>query len=65
MFFPPPAKVAYLRKGRMKLKYYSLGRNSLDVQWLGLGAVTSKGLGQSLVGELRSCKMCGAAMKNI
>ena len=45
MFFPPPAKVAYLRKGRMKLKHYSLGRNSLDVQWLGLGAVTAKGLG--------------------
>ena len=45
MFFPPPAKVAYLRKERMKLKYYSVGRNFLAVHQLGLGAFTAKGLG--------------------
>ena len=28
--------------------------NSLAVQWLGLGAFTAKGLGRSLVGELRT-----------
>ena len=33
------------------------------VQWLGLGAFTAVAQVQSLVGELRSCKPCGATKK--
>ena len=33
--------------------------NSLVVQWLGLGTVTARAWVQSLVRELRSCKLCG------
>ena len=33
------------------------------VQWLGLGAFTAVAQVQSLVGELRSHKPCGAAKK--
>ena len=33
------------------------------VQWLGLGAFTARSQVQSLVGELRSCKPRGAAIK--
>ena len=38
--------------------------NSLEVQWLGLGALTAVAQVQSLVGELRSCKPHGVAKKN-
>ena len=34
------------------------------VQWLGLSAFTARARVQSLVGELRSCKLCGVAKKN-
>ena len=36
---------------------------SLVVQWLGLYTFTAEGWVQSLVGELRSHKPCGAAKK--
>ena len=36
---------------------------SLVVQWLGLHASTQGARVRSLVGELRSCKMCSAAKK--
>ena len=39
------------------------GGNSLVVQWLGLGAFTVMAQVQSLVRELRSCKLCGGAKK--
>ena len=39
--------------------------NSLEVQWLGLGALTAVAQVQSLVGELRSCKPHGVAKKKI
>ena len=35
--------------------------NSLVVQWLGLSAFTAAAQVQSLVGELRSHKLCGLA----
>ena len=35
--------------------------NCLAVQWLGLGAFTAGAQVQSLVGELRSHKLCGGA----
>ena len=38
-----------------------LSRESLAVQWLGLGAFTAVAQVQSLVGELRSCKLHGMA----
>ena len=37
--------------------------NSLSVQWLGLSAFTAVAQVQSLVRELRSCKLCGVAKK--
>ena len=37
--------------------------NSLAVQWLGLGTFTAGAQVQSLVRELRSCKLCGVAKK--
>ena len=37
--------------------------NSLAVQWLGLGAFTARAQVQSLVGELRSRKPRGVAIK--
>ena len=37
--------------------------NSLTVQWLGLRALLPRARVQSLVGELRPCKPCGAAEK--
>ena len=33
------------------------------VQWLRLGAFTARARALSLVGELRSCKLCGMAKK--
>ena len=39
------------------------GGNSLGVQWLGLHAFTARGRVQSLVGELRSHKLCSGAKK--
>ena len=44
-------------------KQYGNG-NSLVVQRLGLGAVTDRAWVQSLVGELRSCKLRGVAKTN-
>ena len=44
-------------------KQYGNG-NSLVVQRLGLGAVTDRAWVQSLVGELRSCKLHGVAKTN-
>ena len=38
-------------------------RSSLVVQWLALGAFTAMAWLRSLVGELRSCKLRGAAKK--
>ena len=46
------------------LKNSPLG-NSLEVQWLGLGAFTAVAQVQSLVGELRSCKPHGVAKKTL
>ena len=46
------------------LKYFLkelIFRNSLAVQWVGLYAFTAVAHVQSLVGELRSCKLCGTA----
>ena len=37
--------------------------NPLAVQWLGFGTFTAGVLVRSLVGELRSHKLCGAAKK--
>ena len=48
--------------GRQKKEYTSLG-NFLVVQWLGLGASPAMTLVQSLVRELRSCKLHGMAPK--
>ena len=44
---------------------YRIGRfgNSLAVQWLGLHASTARGMGSSLVGELRSRKLRSKAKK--
>ena len=44
----------------LSLKLLRAG-SSLEVQWLGLGAVTAVARVQSLVGELKSCKPHGAA----
>ena len=37
--------------------------NSMVVQWLALSALTAEAQIQSLIGELRSCKLSGMAKK--
>ena len=39
-------------------------RNFRAVQWLGLSTFTARALITFLVEELRSCKLCGTAIKN-
>ena len=50
------------KKKKLKKKSCTLG-NSLEVQDLGHSAFTALVRVQSLVGELRSCKLCSVAKK--
>ena len=50
---------SYIKTVQEGLPYsQEFGRNSLVVQWLGLSAFTAVVWVQSLVRELRSCKLC-------
>lgn len=55
-------QVPQIRAETYEMKITFLG-NSLEVQWLGLGAFTAVVQVQSLVKELRSCKLYGAAKR--
>jgi hypothetical protein len=46
---------------KMKMKFNRSSWESLEVQWLGLGAFTAMARGCFLVGELTSCKAHSAA----
>ena len=46
------------------IEQLSIFRNSLAVQWLRIGTFTAVAWVQSLVGELRSCKLHNSAKNN-
>ena len=49
--------------GFNQLRIKNIQRSSLVVWWLGIGAFTAVVWVQTLVRELRSCKLCGVAKK--
>ena len=46
------------------IEYILVSGTSLVVQWSGLHAFNAKGLGKSVVGELRCCKPWGMTKNN-